>query len=93
MITKVTLNKVREGCKEAYAEVSKEFEAALVERTNCLSAKTYFVEGDDTTVVNIEVWPDAESASFNNLKGIFGEFAPRLGQYFAGNSDMTLTEV
>ena len=51
------------------------------------------VDGDDETVVNIEIWPDKESATTSHLTEVFEEHLPNLIPFFEGNDALFLYEV
>ena len=93
MVTKITYNKIKKGTAEEYIAASKRFEEDLVKRTTCMSAKVYKVDGDDQTVINIEIWPDKESATTSHLTEVFEEHLPNLIPFFAGNDAIVLYEV
>ena len=92
MVTRVITNSIKAGCKEAYIQVSKEFCKVLMEKDGCIESKVYEVAGCDTKVVYIERWPDVETAEAVMQSETFKEFAPKLGQYYAGTEEMYLYE-
>jgi quinol monooxygenase YgiN len=55
--------------------VSKAFLAELIERCGCLKAVVYEAEGSDD-VVNIEQWPDVETADSVTKTETFKKFIP-----------------
>ena len=92
MVTRIITNHIKPGTKAEYIAASKAFCAALVERNGCLEARVYDVPDRDD-VVNIEVWPDRETAEAVTATPTFAEFLPELGKYFLGSEGVFLNLV
>ena len=92
MITRIITNHIKPGKKPEYISVSRDFCAALVARCGCLEAKV-FSDLDSGDVLNIERWPDRETAEKVTATEVFAEFVPRLAPLFDGNDEVYLEEV
>ena len=89
MITRIVINHVKEGHREDYLAVSKAFLAELVETCGCQKAEVFTLEGSND-VVNIEEWPDVETADAVTKSDTFRKFVPQLVAHFAGNETLIL---
>lgn len=92
MITRIVTNRVKPGKRKEYIAVSRDFCAALVKECGCLEAKVY-EDLDSDNVINIECWPDRESAVAVTGTKTFKEYLPRLMPCFDGNESLFLQEI
>ena len=91
MISRIITNHVKEGHRDEYIEVSKAFCAALVANCGCIEAKV-FADTESTDVINVEQWPDRETAEVVMKSETFRTFLPQLFPHFAGNETVWMEE-
>lgn len=92
MITRIVINHVKEGHKGEYIEVSKAFLKELKETCGLIEGGVFEVEETENDVINVEKWPDKETAEAVLKSPVFQKYMPQLMQFFNGNETMILHE-